>query len=58
MENFIIAAILILIVGAIVDYLIRSKKRGKICIGCPYGKKCEGKCSEKCSNKETEKHEN
>lgn len=58
MKNFIIAAILILIVGAIVYYLIKSKKRGKTCIGCPYAKNCGGKCSGRCSHKETEKQKN
>ena len=44
MENFIIILIVALIVGAIVIYLHRAKKRGEKCIGCPYAKECGGKC--------------
>ena len=44
MENFIVAAILIAIVVGVVAFLIRAKKRGATCIGCPYAKQCGGKC--------------
>ena len=48
MENVIIVAILLAIAGSIVVYLLRAKKRGKKCIGCPYAKQCAKKheCSE------------
>lgn len=46
MENFIVIGILALIVGAIIFYLIREKKKGVKCIGCPYAKQCAGKCHE------------
>lgn len=46
MENIIIAIILIAIVVGIVLYLIRAKKRGAKCIGCPYANQCGGKCGE------------
>ncbi|MBQ8894817.1 MAG: FeoB-associated Cys-rich membrane protein [Clostridia bacterium] len=45
MENVIIIAILVLIVGAAIWYVIRAKKSGKKCIGCPDS----GCSSEKCS---------
>ncbi len=45
MENLIIAAILLCIIGGIVFYLYRAKKRGETCIGCPYARKCGSKCS-------------
>ena len=45
MENAIIIAILALIVGGIVYYLYRAKKRGQTCIGCPYAKQCGDKCT-------------
>ena len=45
MENIVIILILALIVAGIGFYLIRVKKRGEKCIGCPYAKQCEGKCS-------------
>ncbi|MBQ9748104.1 MAG: FeoB-associated Cys-rich membrane protein [Clostridia bacterium] len=44
MINYIIIALVAGIVGAIVFYLIRAKKRGQTCIGCPYAKQCGGKC--------------
>ena len=47
MENWIIVLILAGIVGGIVWYLYRAKKRGQGCIGCPYAKGCSGKCGGK-----------
>ena len=35
MENVIIVVILLVIVGAAAGYVIRAKKRGQKCIGCP-----------------------
>lgn len=55
MENLIIIAILVLIVAAVVFYLIRAKRRGATCIGCPYAKKCGGNCGGGCKPQETEK---
>ncbi|MBO5111390.1 MAG: FeoB-associated Cys-rich membrane protein [Clostridia bacterium] len=50
MENFIIVAILVCIVGGIGYYLYRAKKRGETCIGCPYAKQCGGKCGGNCGH--------
>ena len=44
MEDIIIIAILLAIVGGIGWYLYRAKKRGQKCIGCPYSKECGGNC--------------
>ena len=44
MENVIVVGILLAIVGSIVWYLWRAKKRGETCIGCPYAKQCAKKC--------------
>lgn len=47
MENFIVILILLCIVGGIVFYLYRAKKRGKACIGCPYARQCSsGQCGD------------
>lgn len=47
MINTIILLIIISIAAAIIFYLIRAKKRGETCIGCPYAKQCKGKhCGE------------
>lgn len=45
MENVIAILILVAIVVGIIWYLIRAKKRGETCIGCPYAKQCSGKCN-------------
>ncbi len=45
MKDFIIILIIVLIALAIVVYLVRAKKRGEKCIGCPYAKKCASKCN-------------
>jgi radical SAM protein with 4Fe4S-binding SPASM domain len=44
MENLIIVLILLAIATSIIWYLIRARKRGEKCIGCPYAKQCGGKC--------------
>ena len=43
MENIILIAVLVAIIGLAVFYVIRTKKKGQKCIGCPSGS-CE-KCS-------------
>ncbi len=45
MENFIIVAIIAVIIGVALAYVIKAKKRGVKCIGCPDGAKCSGNCS-------------
>ncbi|MDL2215489.1 FeoB-associated Cys-rich membrane protein [Ruminococcaceae bacterium OttesenSCG-928-N02] len=42
MENMIIMAILFVIIGGVTTYLVRAKKRGEVCIGCPHAKQCAG----------------
>ena len=44
MENIIIIGILAAIAGGIVWYLLRARKRGEKCVGCPYSKQCGGHC--------------
>lgn len=43
MENFIIIAILVIIIGVAVAYLVKAKKRGVKCVGCPYAEQCASK---------------
>lgn len=45
MSDFIVIAIIVIIVGLALAYIIREKKRGAKCIGCPYAKSCGGNCS-------------
>ncbi len=44
MENVVIIAVVAAIVIAIVCYLLKAKKRGDTCIGCPHAKQCGGQC--------------
>ena len=44
MENIIVAVILIGIAVSIIIYLLKQKKKGAKCIGCPYAKQCKGNC--------------
>ena len=40
MENFIIIGIVAVIIAAAVIYIVRAKKKGQKCIGCPHGGNC------------------
>ena len=46
MENLIIIAIVLIIVGLAAWYIIKEKKKGNKCIGCPHSKQCGGKCKD------------
>ncbi len=48
MENAIVVLVLIVIAAGIGWYLVRAKKRGETCIGCPSAKQCVGHCG--CEN--------
>ena len=43
--DYIAIAAIVLIVGGASFYIIRAKRRGEKCVGCPYAKQCGGKCS-------------
>lgn len=43
MTDFIIIAILLIIIGLASWYVIRAKKKGQKCIGCPHSKTCGSK---------------
>lgn len=58
MTDLIVIAILLCIVGGIVFYLWREKKRGVTCVGCPYAKACAKKhnsCGGSCRHTEKQK---
>ena len=44
MDNIIIIAVLVVIVGLAGLYIFRAKKKGAKCIGCPDSKACSGNC--------------
>ena len=53
MANFIVVVVILAIVGAAVAYIIKEKKNGVKCIGCPAGVQCShncGGCSHQCSD--------
>lgn len=46
MQNFLVIAIVILILGSAILYIRREKKKGIQCIGCPDSKTCSGNCAD------------
>lgn len=49
--DFIAIGIIIVIVGCAVAYIVKAKKSGKKCIGCPDSASCsKGGCSGSCSS--------
>lgn len=50
MANIIVVGIVLVIVGAAVTYIVKAKKEGVKCIGCPAGCNCseEGHSCSSC----------
>ena len=44
MADFIIIAVIALIIGGAAGYIYKAKKRGTRCIGCPNAGTCGGSC--------------
>lgn len=44
MTDIIVAAVIVLTVAAAAIFVIRAKKRGRKCIGCPDPGSCSGGC--------------
>ena len=42
MIDFVVIAVVVLIIAGISYYIYKEKKSGSACIGCPHGKKCSG----------------
>lgn len=55
MENEVIIIVLAAIAVGIIWYLVRAKKRGETCIGCPYAKQCDGKCGGRVNDTKDDK---
>lgn len=47
MQDLIVLSVLLLLVGGASAYIIRAKKKGVKCIGCPAGGACPGCCGAK-----------
>lgn len=47
MKTILLAGIVIVLIGTIIFYLIRERKKGRKCVGCPYAKQCgsHGHCN-------------
>lgn len=52
MTNFLVILVVAVIVGAAIAYIVREKKRGVKCIGCPATGSCpnSGKCMGNCNS--------
>lgn len=54
MDNIIIVAVILIVIVPAAWYVIKSKKSGRTCIGCPDNGKCpsqsNGKCSGNCTS--------
>ena len=45
MTDFIVALVVLLIICMAIVYIVKEKKKGVRCIGCPAAGKCSGKCA-------------
>lgn len=43
--DILVIAVIVLILGLVVFYIHRAKKKGVKCIGCPDGATCSGHCA-------------
>jgi len=50
MTDIIIIAVIVLVVGGAIAYIVKEKKKGKKCIGCPYCDSCSTKSKGGCSS--------
>lgn len=57
MADFIVIGIILVVLGLAVAYIVKAKKRGVKCIGCPDGGTCSGNCKGEttCSGCQSEK---
>ena len=56
--DYIAIAAIVLTLSASVFYIVRAKKRGEKCVGCPYARECGGKCGGACGHAKAEKDNN
>ena len=55
--DYFVIGVIALIIGGAVIYVVREKKRGRACIGCPYCSSCAqkgGNCTEKSEENQGE----
>ncbi len=56
LENIIATVVLVAILGGAVAYLVKAKKSGQKCIGCPHSKTCASKKNNGCGCIESDKN--
>lgn len=49
MENFVVIAVIVIIIALVVFYIVKAKKNGVKCIGCPDAKNCQGRGCGSCN---------
>ena len=49
MENIVIVLILIMILGGSISYIVKEKRKGTKCIGCPYSAQCSAATKAQCN---------
>lgn len=49
MTNVIVVLLVALILGASITYIVKAKKAGVKCIGCPAGGTCSENCNGNCA---------
>ncbi|MBE6917102.1 MAG: FeoB-associated Cys-rich membrane protein [Ruminococcaceae bacterium] len=55
--DYLVIAVVAVIVGLGIWFIYRSKKKGVKCIGCPDGATCSGKCSSCSSQCSCDRHQ-
>ncbi len=55
LSDYIVIGVIALIVGAAVFYIVRAKRNGARCIGCPHSKSCSKGCGCSCGTDNKEK---
>ncbi len=54
-DDIIAAIAIVVIVGLAIGYIVKEKRRGAKCIGCPHSDSCGKSCSCGTRSKDTEK---
>lgn len=52
MSDYIVLAILVATITGAIGYIVKQKKKGTKCIGCPYSGKCSSSSCNCVANKE------
>lgn len=50
MTDFIIVGIVFIAVGVAIAYIVKAKKSGAHCVGCPNAKTCGAGCGSECKS--------